>query len=315
MCGWIRRGPQAVTAYELEPTDGGGQVPGWDQQALDAGLPGSQQHRVAVGVEGLGLQVCVRVDEPQPLGARSGTQTRSASRHAGLGSTTGVCAAADTIRIASRLQMHDLQLCQGPRKRYHEDTCTTLNLTPRYILRRTSRRVCTSGLEARYWDLVRIREEAVIGVDCILGRGVYINSGVTIGDRVKIQNNALVYHGTTVEAGVFIGPGAILTNDRFPRSVTVDGRLAKASDWTVSQIRLSEGCSIGAGAVIVAGCDVGRYATVGAGTVLHTIRSRPRADRREPGGTSRMGMQVRSAPYCVRRFASWSEPRRPSAMS
>jgi UDP-2-acetamido-3-amino-2,3-dideoxy-glucuronate N-acetyltransferase len=124
------------------------------------------------------------------------------------------------------------------------------------------------GSRSQIWDLVRIREESTIGVDCILGRGVYIDTGVTIGDRVKIQNDALVYHGTTVEAGVFIGPGAILTNDRFPRSVTVDGRLARAADWTVSQIRLSEGCSIGAGAVIVAGCDVGRYATVGAGTVV-----------------------------------------------
>ena len=47
--------------------------------------------------------------------------------------------------------------------------------------------------------------------------------GVVIGDRVKIQNAALVYHGVTVEDGVFIGPNAILTNDRFPRSITASG--------------------------------------------------------------------------------------------
>ena len=50
----------------------------------------------------------------------------------------------------------------------------------------------------------------------------------SIGDRVKIQNAALVYHGVTVEDGVFIGPGAILTNDRYPRAITSTGDLARA---------------------------------------------------------------------------------------
>ena len=72
----------------------------------------------------------------------------------------------------------------------------------------------------------------------------------------------------TVEDGVFIGPGAILTNDRYPRAITATGELARADDWTVSPIVLRDGCSIGAGAVVVAGVDVGRFATVGAGAVV-----------------------------------------------
>ena len=76
---------------------------------------------------------------------------------------------------------------------------------------------------------------------------------MAIGDRVKIQNGALVYHGVTVEDGVFIGPGAILTNDRYPRAITSTGDLARADDWPVSPILLRHGCSIGAGAVVVAG--------------------------------------------------------------
>ena len=91
---------------------------------------------------------------------------------------------------------------------------------------------------------------------------------VTLGDRVKVQNRALVYHGVTVEDGVFIGPGAILTNDRRPRSLNADGGLARAADWTVSPIRIAVGASIGAGAVVVAGRDVGPYAMVGAGAVV-----------------------------------------------
>src|SRR5262249_33254427 len=98
-----------------------------------------------------------------------------------------------------------------------------------------------------------------------IGRDAFIDEGVVIGDRVKIQNGALVYHGVTVEDGVFIGPNAILTNDRFPRAITATGELARADDWTVSPIVLRHGCSIGAGAVVVAGVEVGRFATGGAG--------------------------------------------------
>ena len=48
---------------------------------------------------------------------------------------------------------------------------------------------------------------------------------------------ALIYHGVTVEDGVFIGPGAILTNDRYPRAITSTGDLARADDWEVSPDR------------------------------------------------------------------------------
>ena len=124
------------------------------------------------------------------------------------------------------------------------------------------------GEQTMVWDQARVREGAVIGEDCIIGRGAYVDAGVHIGDRVKVQNNALVYHGVTVEDDVFIGPAAVLTNDRNPRAVTVDGALASADDWLVSHIRLSVGCSIGANAVVVAGCDIGAHALVGAGAVV-----------------------------------------------
>lgn len=124
------------------------------------------------------------------------------------------------------------------------------------------------GERTRVWNRAQIREGATIGDDCIIGKDAYIDVGVQVGDKVKIQNGALVYHGTTVESGVFIGPGAILTNDRFPRSITPDGELASADDWTVTETRLRYGCSIGAGAIVVAGSDVGRFATVGAGAVV-----------------------------------------------
>ncbi len=124
------------------------------------------------------------------------------------------------------------------------------------------------GPRTSIWHRAQVRSGARIGAECVIGRDAFIDEGVEIGDRVKIQNAALVYHGVTVEDGVFIGPNAILTNDRFPRAITASGELARAGDWIVSPIRLRTGSSIGAGAVVVAGRDVGRFATVGAGAVV-----------------------------------------------
>jgi len=125
------------------------------------------------------------------------------------------------------------------------------------------------GAGTSVWHRAQLRNGATIGAECVDGRDVFIDEGVTIGNRVKIQNLALIYHGATVEDGVFIGPGAILTNDRYPRAITSTGDVARADDWTVSPILLREGCSIGAGAVVVAGVEVGRFAMVGAGGVVN----------------------------------------------
>jgi UDP-2-acetamido-3-amino-2,3-dideoxy-glucuronate N-acetyltransferase len=126
----------------------------------------------------------------------------------------------------------------------------------------------TVGAGSVIWHRAQLRSGARLGSECIVGRDVYIDEGVVLGDRVKVQNRALIYHGVSVGNAVFIGPGAILTNDRYPRAVTSTGDLARAADWTVSPISLADGCSIGAGAVVVAGVTVGSWATVGAGAVV-----------------------------------------------
>ena len=124
------------------------------------------------------------------------------------------------------------------------------------------------GTGTRVWHYTQIREGVVIGQDCIIGRNVYIDFDVKIGDNVKIQNNALVYHGLTIEDSVFIGPQACLTNDRFPRAITPEGRLKGAADWVVSPTLIRYGASIGASATVLAGLIIGRFAMVGAGAVV-----------------------------------------------
>lgn len=124
------------------------------------------------------------------------------------------------------------------------------------------------GPETTVWHRAQVRTGSRIGAQCTIGGAVFIDHHVTIGDRVKIQNQALVYNGVTVEDGVFIGPSAILTNDRYPRALTSTGELAGADDWELRPITLRAGSSIGAGAVVVAGVEVGPFATVGAGAVV-----------------------------------------------
>ena len=124
------------------------------------------------------------------------------------------------------------------------------------------------GRGTRIWHQTQVRDRAVVGDRCILGKAVYVDESVTIGDDVKVQNGAQLFHGVTVEDGAFVGPGAILTNDRYPRSVTPSGVLKGADDWTVGRILVERGASIGAGAVILPDVTIGRWALVGAGAVV-----------------------------------------------
>ncbi len=124
------------------------------------------------------------------------------------------------------------------------------------------------GAGTSIWNQCQVREGVRIGRNCILGKDVYVDFGVTLGDNVKVQNGALLYHGLTVEGGVFIGPGAICTNDRLPRAINADGSPKTDADWVVGPITLRYGASIGAGAVILPGVTVGRFALVGAGAVV-----------------------------------------------
>ncbi|TFB65841.1 acyltransferase [Cryobacterium sp. Hz9] len=118
------------------------------------------------------------------------------------------------------------------------------------------------------WHLAQVREHAVLGRDCILGRGAYIGPGVTVGHSCKIQNYALIYEPACLEDGVFVGPAVVLTNDTFPRAVNVDGTPKTAEDWDAVGVLVRTGASIGARSVCVAPLTIGRWSLVAAGAVV-----------------------------------------------
>jgi UDP-2-acetamido-3-amino-2,3-dideoxy-glucuronate N-acetyltransferase len=127
---------------------------------------------------------------------------------------------------------------------------------------------------ASVWDFSQIRENASVGENSIVGLGAYIGSGVKVGSNCKIQNYALVYEPAVIENGVFIGPAAIITNDKFPRAINEDGTRKSATDWRAQGVTIREGASIGAGAICVAPIEIGRWSMIAAGAVVvHNVPS------------------------------------------
>lgn len=124
------------------------------------------------------------------------------------------------------------------------------------------------GSGVRVWATSYVGAGAHIGTDTVVGRGVTIGVGVRVGARCKIQDAALVYGPAELGDGVFVGPGAVLTNDTVPRAVHPDGSRKGGGEWQASAVVVDDGASIGAGAVCVAPVRIGRWAMVAAGAVV-----------------------------------------------
>lgn len=124
------------------------------------------------------------------------------------------------------------------------------------------------GCGAAIWNDVQVRGGAAIGEETSLGKNCYVDANVAIGARCKIQNNVSIYHGVTIKDGVFVGPHVCFTNDRIPRAINPDGTLKSAEDWVVTETFVETGASIGAHSVVLPGLTIGRFALVGAGSVV-----------------------------------------------
>lgn len=124
------------------------------------------------------------------------------------------------------------------------------------------------GAGTRIWHQAQVREGVVIGRECTLGKGSYVDHSVRMGSRCKLQNGVHVFRGFNLDDGVFLGPGVMLLNDKNPRAITPDGELKGDSDWEVSEATVGYGAAVGGGAVLLPGVNVGRFALVGSGAVV-----------------------------------------------
>lgn len=116
------------------------------------------------------------------------------------------------------------------------------------------------GEESRIWAFVHILEGAKIGKNANICDHCFIENEVVIGDDVTVKCGVWIWDGVTIEDKVMIGPSVAFTNDLFPRS--------KNKEFVKEKTVLKEGCSIGANSTILAGVTIGKYAMVGAGSVV-----------------------------------------------
>lgn len=122
---------------------------------------------------------------------------------------------------------------------------------------------CKIGLRTAIWHFSHLMPGCMVGEDCIIGQNVFIANNVQVGNRVKIQNNVSLYTGVICEDDVFIGPSVVFTNVLNPRSF-----VNRKSEFKSTV--LQTGASIGANSTLVCGITIGRYAMVGAGSVVTT---------------------------------------------
>lgn len=120
---------------------------------------------------------------------------------------------------------------------------------------------CEIGKGTKIWHFSHIMSGCTIGKNCNIGQNVVISPQVVLGNGVKIQNNVSVYTGVTCEDGVFLGPSCVFTNVINPRAF-----IERKSEYRETTVK--KGASIGANSTIVCGHDIGRYAFVGAGSVV-----------------------------------------------
>ena len=117
------------------------------------------------------------------------------------------------------------------------------------------------GIDTKIWHWTHVCSGAVIGERCSLGQNVFVGNKVTIGDNVKIQNNVSVYDNVTLSDNVFRGPSMVFTNVYNPRS-----EISRKDEYRDTFV--DEGATLGANCTIVCGVKIGRYAFVGAGSVV-----------------------------------------------
>ncbi len=116
------------------------------------------------------------------------------------------------------------------------------------------------GANTRIWAFAVVQKNVIIGEDCNLCNGVYVENGVSIGNRVTIKNGISLWEGLKIEDDVFLGPHAVFTNDKFPRSKMHLG------NFLSTEIKM--GASVGANSTVLCGITLGKYCLIGAGSVV-----------------------------------------------
>ncbi|PAF50982.1 hypothetical protein BKH43_03765 [Helicobacter sp. 13S00401-1] len=106
----------------------------------------------------------------------------------------------------------------------------------------------------------RVTNQAQIGENCFIGQGCMIGN-VKVGNNVTLANNTILYESIVLKNKAFIGSGVVFANAKNPRNTDSKG-------YKYAKIVVKKGASIGANSTIIAPVKIGKYAVVGAGSVV-----------------------------------------------
>lgn len=126
---------------------------------------------------------------------------------------------------------------------------------------------CKIGKNTKIYDFVNLYG-CRIGNNCIIGTFVEIQKGAVVGNNVKIESYSFICTGVELENDVFVGHHVVFTNDKYPRSVSQNGRLKKEKEWRLEKTLVKKNASIGSNSTILPGIIIGENAMIGAGSVV-----------------------------------------------
>jgi UDP-2-acetamido-3-amino-2,3-dideoxy-glucuronate N-acetyltransferase len=117
------------------------------------------------------------------------------------------------------------------------------------------------GQNTLIWQYTVVLNGAIIGNNCNINCHVFVENGVNIGNNVTVKSGVYLWDGIQIGNNVFIGPNVSFTNDKRPRS--------KQYPQSFQRIIIHDFASIGAGAIVLGGCEIGRYSMIGAGSLVN----------------------------------------------
>jgi UDP-2-acetamido-3-amino-2,3-dideoxy-glucuronate N-acetyltransferase len=121
------------------------------------------------------------------------------------------------------------------------------------------------GLNTRVWQFASVIRAAKVGEACNIASCAIVDAA-TLGDGCLIGHGAQVHPGSKLGRDVFLGPGAVITNDRWPSTEKAGWEFPERGRHTVV---IEDGASIGANAVILSGVTIGAGAVIAAGATVY----------------------------------------------
>ena len=116
------------------------------------------------------------------------------------------------------------------------------------------------GQNFRTGNKANLRELNEIGDNVSIGTLSIVEHHVSIEDGVRIHSGVFIPEFSILRKGAWVGPGAVLTNARYPN--------LSSTKLNLKGPELLEGARIGANATLLPGVKIGRAALVGAGAVV-----------------------------------------------